>query len=256
MNVRAKNTTLNLRVVSNSEGAERFVAEHIAAQMRNKSNSVIGLATGNSMIGVYRQLIELYREGTVSFAGLTSFNLDEYYGLPANDPSNFASYMRRHLFDHFDADPTRLHLPDGNSPAAAADYEDLIVQSGGIDLQLLGIGRNGHIGFNEPGSPQSSITRLVELTAHTREVNAADFPKGAEVPAQAVTMGIATILASRQIILLANGTAKADAIAQALEGPIDPACPASFLQLHSDLIIVCDTTAAALLRKPTETRNG
>lgn len=241
------NTAPDIRVFADAATAERFVAEHIAAQMRTKPDSVLGLATGNSMIGVYRQLIELYRGGGVSFAGLTSFNLDEYFGLPANDPSSFASYMRKHLFDLIDADPSRLHLPDGNSPAAAAEYEDLIAKSGGIDLQLLGIGRNGHIGFNEPGSPQSSLTRLVDLTPHTREVNAADFPPGTEVPPQAVTMGIATILASRQIILLATGAAKAEAIAQALEGPMDPACPASFLQGHPDLIIVCDTAAAALL---------
>lgn len=240
-------TAPQIHVFADAATAEHFVAEHIAAQMRSEPDSVLGLATGNSMIGVYRELIALHREGAVSFAGMTSFNLDEYVGLPATDPSNFASYMQRHLFDLIDADPAHLHLPDGNSTAAATEYEALIAQSGGIDLQLLGIGRNGHIGFNEPGSPQESLTRLVDLTAHTREVNAADFPAGAQVPPQAVTMGIATILASREIILLATGAAKAEAIAQALQGPIDPACPASFLQLHTNLVIVCDTAAAAQL---------
>lgn len=242
-------TAPQIHVFADAATAEHFVAEHIAAQMRAKPDSVLGLATGNSMIGVYRELIALHRAGAVSFAGMTSFNLDEYFGLPATDPSNFASYMKRHLFDLIDADPANLHLPDGNSTAAAAEYEALITKSGGIDLQLLGIGRNGHIGFNEPGSPQDSLTRLVDLTAHTREVNAADFPAGAEVPPQAVTMGIATILASREIILLATGAAKAEAIAQALQGPIDPACPASFLQLHNNLVIVCDTAAAAQLNR-------
>ncbi|WP_349236717.1 MULTISPECIES: glucosamine-6-phosphate deaminase [unclassified Devosia] len=236
-----------IRVFPTAEEAEISVAAELGAQLRAAPASVLGLATGNSMIGVYRELVRLHRDEGLSFAGMTSFNLDEYCGLAADDPSSFAAYMHRHLFDLVDADTSKLHLPDGNSAEAGAAYEASITAAGGIELQLLGIGRNGHIGFNEPGSPQNSRTRIVELAQRTREVNATDFPPGAEVPHHAVTMGIATILDSRRIILLATGAAKAEALADAMSGAVRPENPASFLQTHPRVTLVCDEAAAALL---------
>ncbi|MGV8950575.1 MAG: glucosamine-6-phosphate deaminase [Cypionkella sp.] len=244
-----------LRIFDTAAAAEQFVAETIAAQMRRRSNSVLGLATGNSMRGVYRQLVQLRQRGAVSFAGLTSFNLDEYCGLEATDPSSFAAYMQRELFSAIDADRARLHLPDGAADGAAR-YEAMIAASGGIDLQLLGIGQNGHIGFNEPGSAAGSRTRIVDLAPRTRAVNAADFPSDTPVPSRAVTMGIATILDSRRIVLLATGAAKAQALAEALEAPINAQCPASFLQTHPDLTIACDHAAVARLQHNPEARHG
>lgn len=236
-----------IRVFPTGGAAEASVAAAIAAQLRAQPASVLGLATGNSMIGVYRELVRLHREEKLSFAQMTSFNLDEYCGLGADDPSSFSAYMHRHLFDLVDADPKSLHLPSGHDADAGTRYERLIEAAGGIDLQLLGIGRNGHIGFNEPGSVQSSRTRIVELAPRTREVNATDFPPGVEVPAHAITMGIATILASRRIILLATGGAKAEALAAAVTGPMGAHNPASFLQAHRDVTLICDAEAAALL---------
>lgn len=247
---------LALRVVDDAATAEELVADIIAAEMAGRTHRVLGLATGRSMLGVYRRLVRRYRRNQVSFAGLTSFNLDEYCGLDAADPSSFAQYMQREFFGLIDADSARLHLPNVNSNDACENYEALVAASGGIDLQLLGLGQNGHIGFNEPGSAVTSRTRVVELAPHTRAVNTGDFPGGATVPSHAVTMGIATILESRRIVLLATGAAKANALAQALEGSIGSQCPASFLRTHRDLTIVCDQAAAKQLQHKAEHHRG
>lgn len=236
-----------VRLFRSARDAERLLASLLAARIRSHPASVIVLATGASMLGVCRQLVDIHRAGGVSFAKVTTFNLDEYCGLAADDPSGFAAYMDSNLFDHVDADRTRLHLPQGDD-AGPSRYEAAITAAGGIDLQLLGIGRNGHIGFNEPGSPRASRTRIVELAPPTLAANANDFPAGVAVPRKAVTMGIETILAARRIVLLATGAAKAKALASALEGEISPHNPASFLQEYPDVTIVCDRAAAANLR--------
>jgi glucosamine-6-phosphate deaminase len=226
--------------------AEAAVAARLIARLAAAPDSVLGLATGRSMIGVYRHCVAAYRAGRVSFARMTSFNLDEYCDLPEGHPSSFAAYMREHLFGKVDADPARTHLPEGGADGAEA-YEAAIRAAGGIDLQLLGVGRNGHIGFNEPGSPPDSRTRIVTLSPDTREANATDFPPGESVPERAVTMGLATILSARAIVLLATGAAKAEALAAALTGPVTTTLPASFLRHHSDVTVICDEDAASRL---------
>jgi glucosamine-6-phosphate deaminase len=226
--------------------AARRLAERIAAERR----IVLGLATGNTQREVYEILVAQRREGHLSLAGVTSFNLDEYVGLPPDHPSSFAAYMNRFLFSSTDIDPARTHLPDGSAAdldAAAATYERRIAEAGGIDVQLLGIGRNGHIGFNEPGSPEDGRTRVVELTESTIAANTRDFPPGETPPGRAVTMGIGTILEAREILLLATGAEKAEAVARAFHGRIDRDSPASFLRLHPATTWVCDGDAAARL---------
>ncbi|WP_127144314.1 glucosamine-6-phosphate deaminase [Pelagibacterium montanilacus] len=232
--------------------AEQEAASLIAQLLVAGPNAVLGLATGRSMIGVYEELVRRCERGDVSFARAQSFNLDEYCGLPAEHPASFAAYMDRHLFGAVDIDPARAHLPDGNAPDGARAYEDAIAAAGGIDLQLLGIGRNGHIGFNEPGSDRDTRTRIVDLAQETRKANAPDFPDGLPVPDRAITMGIATIMKARRIVLLATGAAKAEALADALEGAVGKHNPASFLRLHPDVTIVCDPEAAHTLTPPTE----
>ncbi|MFD1911224.1 glucosamine-6-phosphate deaminase [Halodurantibacterium flavum] len=225
----------------------------IAGAVRTGRARVLGLATGRTPLGVYTILSQEMRAGTLSLAGTTTFNLDEYAGIPADHPSSYRSYMNRHLFAASDIDMARTHLPDGMAPdpvRAAADYEAMIETAGGIDLQILGIGQNGHIGFNEPGSRFDSRTRIVPLAPSTRAANAGDFP-GGTVPEKAVTMGIGTILAAKKILLLASGPAKAEALAAMLEGPVTPACPASALRLHPDATVICDTAAAARLSPAT-----
>jgi glucosamine-6-phosphate deaminase len=191
-------------------------------------------------------LAEAHAQRRLSFARVTSFNLDEYCGLPADHPSTFLAYMREKLFSLVDIDASKAHLPDGSAvdpDAVAAAYEASIAKAGGIDLQLLGIGQNGHIGFNEPGSPAISRTRRVSLSPLTLAANAADFPSGEMPPPHAITMGIATILEAREIILLATGAGKAAALEAAINGPVSENCPASFLRLHPHVTIVCDIAA-------------
>jgi len=240
-------TRLRLNVCDDAPAAERLAAEIIADCVKAKPDAVLGLATGRTMIGVYEALIELAKAEGVSFARVTSFNLDEYSGLGGKDEASFTRYMQRHLFERLDFDAALTHLPDGIAADGAVRYEALIAEAGGIDLQLLGIGRNGHIGFNEPGSERSSRTRTVPLTEETRAANRADFPPGQDVPLTAITMGVGTILEARHILLIATGAAKADAVLGALEGPVGPEHPASFLQEHPQVTVVCDMEAAAAL---------
>lgn len=243
------NVNLELLVLGTPAAAELRAAQLVTDAVRARPSTVLGLATGRSMIEVYAQLVRDYRGGRVSFVGCTSFNLDEYCGLPAGHSSSFTRYMRRHLFDRVDFAPGRWHLPDAAGTHEGAEaFERSIAAAGGIDVQLLGIGQNGHIGFNEPGSPFASRTRTVHLARSTRQANAQDFPADEDVPEAAVTMGIATIIDARQIVLLATGAAKADALRNALQGPVDPGCPASILQRHDRVTVVCDTAAASALR--------
>ena len=202
------------------------------------------------MTQLYRRLVAATRAGLISFRTVSSFNLDEYVGVAPQSPGSFHAYMQQHLFRHVDMEADRANIPDGmadNVAAEAARYEAQIAAAGGIDLLLLGIGANGHIGFNEPGSDFDSRTREVRLDEATRIANAINFPDPAPVPERAITMGIATILEARSILLVAQGREKAAAIAAAIEGPIAAACPASALRLHDNVVILCDEPAAAAL---------
>ncbi len=220
----------------------------VEAQVRQHPFSVLGLATGGTMEGVYSVLAAR----DLNFAHVTTFNLDEYVGLEASDPGSYATYMRHHLFDRVNLSREQCHLLDGSTsdiPAHCAAYEKAIVDAGGIDLQLLGIGSDGHIAFNEPGSSLASRTRLKTLTPDTRANNAPHFPQGETVPMHVLTMGIATIMEARRCLLLAYGKGKAAAIAGAAEGPITASCPASILQMHPRCTLIIDEDAAAdLLR--------
>lgn len=230
-----------LIVVDDAEAASAVAVARVLALMAAKPQAVLGLATGETMRPVHRRLVEAHRRGAVSFARARSFNLDEYIGLRPGHPASFASFMRRTLFDAVDFAAGATHLPDGDDPAA---YEAAIKAAGGIDLQLLGIGGNGHIGFNEPGSDVASRTRIVRLADATRADNAPAFAPD-PVPEQAVTMGIGTILEARAVLLIATGGAKAPAVAAALGPAITPHCPASALRLHPAAVIVADRAAAA-----------
>ncbi|WP_370163037.1 glucosamine-6-phosphate deaminase [Limimaricola soesokkakensis] len=220
----------------------------IVESLIENPKAVLGLATGGTMEPVYAGLLKRARAGDVLLDRMTSFNLDEYVGLPPEHPQSYHSFMRERLFAPLGLDPARTHLPRGDAedPAAeAARYDAAITQAGGIDLQLLGIGGNGHIGFNEPSSSLASPTRVKTLTCATREANARFFGPDEAVPRFAITMGIATILRSRHAVLLATGAAKAAAVATMAEGPLSARCPASALQLHPKATIVLDAEAAA-----------
>lgn len=212
----------------------------------------LGLATGSSPLSVYRELIRRHREEGLSFAGAQAFLLDEYVGLPPRHPQSYAHVIRTVFTDHVDIDPERVYGPDGvadDIDRAADRYEALLTESGPVDVQLLGIGANGHIGFNEPGSSLGSRTRVTTLTEQTRRDNARFFDGIDHVPRHVVTQGLGTISDARHLVLIATGAHKAAAIAAALEGPVSADCPASVLQLHPRVTVVVDEAAAAELRK-------
>jgi len=235
-----------------ADDAAALTARLIAARIKHKPALVLGLATGRTMEQLYRKLIALHRAGELDFAKCTTFNLDEYAGLQPGDPASYHTYMREALFAHVNLSPERTHLPCGVAADLAAEcqaYENLIERAGGIDLQLLGIGATGHIGFNEPLSALLSRTRATTLTATTREQNAFAFGGDpARVPPRALTMGVGTILEAREIVLLATGAAKADILARALEGPITAMISASALQAHPCCKVIVDEAAAGALR--------
>ena len=235
-------------VVSAEEAAAR-AAELYRALLRRKPDAVLGLATGSTPLGLYAQLVALYRAGEISFAQATSFNLDEYVDLPPTHDQSYRYFMEKNLFSQIDLPQARIHVPSGLdvSEAALAAYDEAIEAAGGIDLQLLGLGGNGHIGFNEPGTPFALGTHVVALTERTRRDNARFFASLDEVPTHAATMGVRTVMHARAILLLAFGRAKAEALAAALTGPVTPDVPASVLQLHPDVTVFCDKEAAALL---------
>ena len=239
-------------VVEDAREAARAIAAEVAALIRESANPVLGLATGHTPISTYEELVALHRERGLSFAGVTTFNLDEYVGLPDGHPASFRAFMERHLFDAVDLDPTRTFFP---RPASSGEetvqngtaYEQAIREADGIDLQLLGLGRNGHVAFNEPGSTRDSRTRVVELSESTRGANARDFPEGEEVPRAAMTMGIATILEARRLRVLAFGAHKSEVVARLLTDEIGPGVPATFLREHPDVELWIDPAAAGEL---------
>ncbi|KPF44492.1 glucosamine-6-phosphate deaminase [Rhizobium sp. AAP43] len=237
-------------IFSTPEAVANAVADLIIKVVQEKPSATLGLATGGTMEPVYARLVTAFKHGEISFSAVTSFNLDEYAELPPEHPGSYRSTMNALLFDHVDIDKSRTFLPEANGSEpdkSGARYEDMIAAAGGIDLQLLGIGRNGHIGFNEPGSARDSRTRLVNLHTDTLEANArffADRP----VPRSAMTMGIGTILSARKIALVATGASKTDAIHRATQGGFQADCPASALQDHGQVTWFLDTAAAGLQR--------
>ena len=219
-------------------------------QLAHKPNSVFGLATGSSPLALYQYLISAHLDQGISFADVTTFNLDEYLGLASEHPQSYRFFMQNKLFNHIDVSINSTHVPDGESsnPSETCQaYEDEIARSGGIDLQLLGIGRNGHIGFNEPSSSLTSRTRVKTLTQATVEDNARFFGENETQPSLSLTMGIGTIMDSAQILLIATGEAKADAVHATVEGAISASCPASVLQMHRNVIVLIDQAAASKL---------
>lgn len=241
---------MRIIVVDDYNEMSKKAANIIASQIVLKPNSVLGLATGSTPVGTYEELVRLYNIGVISFSEITSFNLDEYYGLPSDNPQSYKYFMNMNLFNHVDIDEEHAHIPYGmcvNIEKECADYERKIKEVGGIDLQLLGIGRNGHIGFNEPGEVFQPNTHLVQLDDDTIEANSRFFDSIDKVPTQAISMGISTILGAKKILLLASGEGKADAIYDTVKGPISPKVPASILQLHPDVVIIVDKEAASRL---------
>ena len=231
--------------------AANLVAQIIARELRASPNLVLGLATGRTMEAVYGRLVHLHREEGLDFSLCRTFNLDEYVGLPADAPQSYRHYMRQHLFDHVNIDRRNTHLPNGMAgdlEAECARYERQIAKAGGIDLQLLGIGQDGHIGFNEPLSALRSRTRVKALAPATVAQNAPLFPDPSRAPRRAITMGVGTILESRRCLLLATGREKADIIAKAVEGPITAMISATSLQLHPRCTVVVDEEAASQLQ--------
>ena len=226
-------------------------ARLIASAVRKKPALTLGLATGGTMVGVYRHLVQLHKQGSLDFSRVVTFNLDEYLGLSAAHSQSFHHFMQENLFAHVNVHPRNIHIPDGtirgNYDEYCASYEEAIRQAGGIDLQLLGIGRNGHIGFNEPTSSIGSRTRLKVLSQETLDDNSKFFAPSEESPRCAITMGIGSILEARKILLLATGVAKASAIAKSIEGPVTSAVSASALQLHPDVTFIIDDAAASQL---------
>jgi len=227
--------------------AARIVARLIADVHR----AVLGLAAGKTPLGLYAELVRMHGDDDLDFERVTTFNLDEYVGLPREHPSSYHSFMTEHLFRHVNIDPTRAFVPDGNAediPDCCSRYERSIRETGGIDLQVLGIGKQGHIGFNEPSSSLASRTRIKTLTEATRADNAEEFGGVENVPRHVLTMGIGTILDSKACLLLATGKQKAAAVAKAVEGPVSAMVPASALQMHEHVTVLVDQDAASELR--------
>jgi glucosamine-6-phosphate deaminase len=235
------------------EDIARAAARIVANSVRRNPSIRLGLATGSTTIGMYRELVRLHREESLDFSRVITFNLDEYLGLPGTHPQSFRFFMREHFFGHVDIPENHIHIPDGSIKGDydryCAAYEQVIRDVGGIDLQILGIGRNGHIGFNEPTSSLGSRTRLKVLTRETIEDNRKFFEPGEEIPQCAITMGIGTILEAKRILLLASGQAKAAPIAQAIEGPVTASCTASALQHHPDVTFLIDQAAGEQLQQ-------
>jgi len=235
-----------------AEEASLVAARIVAQLVRRKPGAVLGLATGSTPLGVYAELVRMHREEGLDFSRVTTFNLDEYVGLAAEHPQSYRAFMGEHLFRHLNVPRAQIHIPDGGAadvPAECAAYEAAIRVAGGIDLQLLGIGTDGHIGFNEPSSSLASRTRIKTLTVRTRSDNARFFGSAEAVPLHVITMGVGTIMDARQVLLLAFGEGKARAVADAVEGPITAMNPASILQMHPVAKCLIDEPAARELKR-------
>jgi glucosamine-6-phosphate deaminase len=235
------------RVFPDYEAISTAVAYVVAGRLEEEPSSVLMLPTGITPLGMYRRLVEMHRSGGLSFANATFFNLDEYLGLAPDHEASYHVYMKEHFYGLIDADPARVFVPNGGTPDPEAEcerYEAAIRESGGIDVCVLGIGRNGHIGFNEPGAPFDSRTRVVRLSESTRKVNAADF-EAHRAPERAITAGMATIFDSKMVLLLASGTNKAGAVAATVEDEVSESMPASMLRSHPNAVLFLDEAAAS-----------
>ena len=243
---------MQIHVFPSASQVASAAATLIAAQILRKPDSVLGLATGSSPIAAYENLVRMHRAGVLDFSRLVSFNLDEYVGIVPEHPCSYHAFMLEHLFSRVNIRPENIHIPDGNAPdlnEAARAYDAAIQAAGGIDLQLLGIGRNGHIGFNEPGEHFVYGCHRVELSASTIAANQRFFAAAEDVPRYAVSLGVGSIMQSRQILLIATGEDKAEAVRQALEGDVSPLWQASILRTHPDVVFLLDEAAAGRLSK-------
>ncbi|MCD6335087.1 MAG: glucosamine-6-phosphate deaminase [Candidatus Latescibacteria bacterium] len=238
-----------MRVIieQNYDSMSKRAAEFVAGIVRNKPDCVLGLATGSTPIGLYKELIRMHQEEGLDFARVTTFNLDEYYGLAPEHDQSYHYFMHDNLFNHINVSPANINVPSGTAPdvnGACAHYEEMIEEAGGIDIQVLGIGGDGHIAFNEPGSSLASRTHLVTLDEETIKDNARFFEKEEDVPHLAITMGVGTILEARKCLVLASGAKKAKIIAEAVEGPITSQITSSALQMHPDTVVIVDEEAS------------
>jgi glucosamine-6-phosphate deaminase len=243
---------MKLIIADNYDDMSRRAASIVADELKKNRKLVLGLATGSTPLGLYKELIRMHKEEGLDFSGVTTFNLDEYLGLDPNHDQSYHYFMFHNLFDNINVDKSKVHIPDGRAKDTEVfcnEYEKMIKAAGGIDIQILGIGGNGHIAFNEPGSPADSRTRVVSLTPQTVKDNARFFKDESEVPRKALSMGIGTISEARKIILLANGKNKADAIVKTVEGPQTVQVPASLLKKHPDVVVIVDREAASKLTR-------
>ena len=234
-------------IIDSAEKIAALAAQQYVDLLKRKPNAILGGATGSTPLGHYAELVRLNNAGEISFKDASSFNLDEYVGLDGTHDQSYRYFMDHNLFDHIDIDKSRTRVPSGIDVSDPSAYDKEIAAAGGVDLQLLGIGNNGHIGFNEPGTPFGSLTHVVELTESTREANKRFFKSIDEVPTHAVTMGVKTVMQARSIILMAIGPAKAPIMKEMLQGPVTEKVPASVLQLHPDVTVYMDFEAAKLL---------
>ena len=242
---------MNFIIAKDSDAMGRIAATIVAAQVSTKPNSILGLATGSTPIPLYKELVNLYKKGELDFSQVKSFNLDEYLGLPPTNDQSYMYFMKDNLFDHINIKKGHYHVPSGNSPNLedeAKNYEKMIKESGGIDIQILGIGPNGHIGFNEPDTKFEKVTHVTGLTESTIEANKRFFSKKEDVPTKAITMGIKTVMMAKSIILLASGKNKAEIVKQSFFGDIVPGVPASVLQLHQNVTVITDAEAGASIK--------
>lgn len=239
---------MRIAVFRDAQQADRIGAEILERVIREKVDPKLGLATGSSPVGIYKELVERVRSSPFSFKHASTYNLDEYVGLSKDHPQSYAAFMREHLFQYLDIMPSNIHIPNGTADSSEKEcirYESLLREAGALDIQLLGIGLNGHIGFNEPGKHLSSETHIVTLTEDTRRANAKWFSSGEEIPRLAITMGVGPIMKANRVLFIANGEAKSTIIQEAFTGAVTTSCPASLLQLHPDLIVLLDEKAAS-----------
>ncbi len=243
---------MEIIIQEDKETASCLGAGLVSRQIKENPNSVLGLATGSTQLALYKELIRLHKNGSLDFSNITTFNLDEYVGLSPNHPSSYHTYMQNVFFNFINIKKHRIHIPDGLTPDISdhcRQYEGNIKASGGIDLQILGLGSDGHIGFNEPSSSLSSRTRIKTLTEKTIKDNAPLFKNKSEIPIHVITMGVGTIMESKKCLLLAFGHKKAEAVKQMIEGPICSDVPASILQMHPQTIVIIDEAAASKLKR-------
>jgi glucosamine-6-phosphate deaminase len=245
-----KEQSMEVIIVKDYEAVSDRAAQVAIAALKRKPNLVLGLATGGTPVGLYRRLIQAHKNDRLDLSKAVTFNLDEYVGLGPDHPQSYRRFMGEQLFDHVNVNPANVHIPDGlakNLTKHCAQYEKMIARAGGVDVQVLGIGRDGHIGFNEPGTSLGSLTHVTALTRETIQDNARFFETAEEVPHFAITMGIATILRARKCLLLVSGAAKAGVLAATVEGPVTSMVTASALQMHPDTVAIVDEPAASKL---------